>query len=304
MRTLDYSRMTPTCQKEIGFLLLILEEDSDIFVLAIEVVTMHKEPGALIVQKQTWNNYFLLRMRGKQIAQESQPGQFIMVRPTKTLDPLLRRPFSIHSVLDDCLEIFFLKAGIGTALLSQMDEGDSIDILGPLGKGFYLDRKLQGERVALVGGGRGIAPLYFLAQKLLGLGALPHIFYGGKTLSDIPLKQKIFQKSHKIFISTDDGSSGFKGFITDLFQLELDKIMPSHIYSCGPETMMKKIALIAQKKEIPAEFSLESIMGCGFGACWGCVRRIKTGNRVEWLKICEEGPVFSGHQIIWQDEES
>jgi len=283
---------------------LILEEDSDIFVLAIEVITMHKEPAALIVQKQRWNDYFLLRMRAKYIAQESHPGQFIMVRPTKNLDPLLRRPFSIHSVLNDCLEIFFLKSGTGTALLSQMDQGDSIDILGPLGKGFYLDRELQGKRVALVGGGRGIAPLYFLSQRLLDLGALPHIFYGGKTLSDIPLKQKFLQNNHETFISTDDGSSGFKGFISNFFQLELDRIIPSHIYACGPEDMMKKIARMAQKKGIPAEFSLESIMGCGFGACWGCVRRIKKGTREEWVKICEEGPVFSGQQIIWQDEES
>jgi dihydroorotate dehydrogenase electron transfer subunit len=283
---------------------LILEEDSDIFVLAIEVIIMHKEPAALIIQKQTWNDYFLLRIKAKRIAQDSHPGQFIMVRPTQNFHPLLRRPFSIHSVLNDCLEIFFLKSGIGTALLSQMGRGDSMDILGPLGKGFNLNHELQGKKVALVGGGRGIAPLYFLAQRLLGLGAFPNIFYGGKTLSDIPLKQKFLQDNHKTFISTDDGSSGFKGFITDLFQLELDRIMPSHIYACGPEPMMKTVAQMAQKKGIPAEFSLESIMGCGFGACWGCVRRTKTEAREEWVKICEEGPVFSGPQIIWQDEES
>ncbi len=283
--------------------LLILEKNSDIFVLAIESITMHNELGALIVQKQTWNDYFLLRMQGKHIALESQPGQFIMARPTKGFHPLLRRPFSIHSVLNDCLEIFFLKSGIGTTLLSQMDEGDSMDILGPLGKGFFLDREIQGKRVALVGGGRGIAPLYFLAQKLLDLGALPHIFYGGKTLSDLPLKQKFAQMNHKISTSTDDGSFGFKGLITDLFRLELDNIRPAYIYACGPEAMMKKIAQVAQEKAIPAEFSLESIMGCGFGACWGCVRRIKSDTREEWVKICEEGPVFPGHRIIWHDEE-
>jgi dihydroorotate dehydrogenase electron transfer subunit len=286
-----------------GRFLLILEKDFDIFVLAIEVYTMHIEQGALIVQKQSWNDYFLLRVREKQIAQQSQPGQFIMVRPTRNLHPLLRRPFSIHSVRGDCLEIFFIRSGIGTTLLSQMDEGDSLDILGPLGKGFLLDQELQDKTVALVGGGRGIAPLYFLAQRLLEHGTHPYIFYGGKTLSDLPLKQKFLHKKHKILFSTDDGSFEFKGFVCDLFQRELDKIMPSHIYACGPEAMMKKIAEIAQKKSIPAEFSLESIMGCGFGACWGCVRKIKKDSREEWVKICEEGPVFPGHKIIWQDEE-
>ncbi len=102
--------------------------------------------------------------------------------------------------------------------------------------------------------------------------------------------------------STDDGSFGFKGFVSDLFKAELEKFTPHHIFACGPETMMRKISGIAQEKNIPAAFSLESIMGCGFGACWGCVRRIKKDDKDEWVKICEEGPVFCGDDIIWEEE--
>jgi len=278
--------------------------DSDIFVLANRVNTMHKEPEALIIKKQAGDDYCLLRLKTETIASESQPGQFIMVRPSENLHPLLRRPFSIHSVQDDCVEIFFLKSGIGTILLSQRSEGDRLDILGPLGKGFHLENAVQGRDVALVGGGRGIAPLYFLAQRIRELGALPRIFYGGKTLSDLPLKQKFEQDHYEFYVSTEDGSFGFEGLITNLFQRELENFSPSCLFSCGPEAMMGKLARIAQEKNIPAEFSLESIMGCGFGACWGCVRMIKTDSKEEWVKICEEGPVFAGNRIIWQHEES
>lgn len=284
--------------------LLILMRDFDIFVLAIRVIAMHREPEALIIKKQAWDDYCLLRLKTETIASESQPGQFIMIRPSENLHPLLRRPFSIHSVQDDCVEIFFLKSGIGTTLLSQRSEGDRLDILGPLGKGFHLENALPGRKVPLVGGGRGIAPLYFLARRLRELGGSPCIFYGGKTLSDLPLKQKFEKDHYELYVSTDDGSFGFEGFITDLFQRELENLSPSCLFSCGPEAMMRKLARVAQERSIPAEFSLESIMGCGFGACWGCVRMIKTGSKEEWVKICEEGPVFTGKRIVWQDEES
>ena len=260
---------------------------------------MHKEPEARIVHKQTWGEYCLLGLKTEGIAKQAQPGQFIMVRPGDSLYPLLRRPFSIHSVQNGVVEIFFQKTGIGTALLSQKEQGDFLDIIGPLGKGFRLDNSLRGKNVALIGGGRGIAPLYFLARELRALRANPHIFYGGKTKEDIPLEQKFVTDHFEIVLSTDDGSYGFKGFITDLFRKSLQKFQPSKIFACGPETMMQKISLIAREKNISAEFSLEAIMGCGFGACWGCVRKIRKNSKEEWLKICEEGPVFGGDQIIW-----
>ena len=267
------------------------------------VRTMHKEQKALIVHKKTWGEYCLLGLQTEKIANLAQPGQFIMVRTNDNLHPLLRRPISIHSSQKGTLEIYFQQAGIGTRLLSQKKEGEHLDIIGPLGKGFRLESSLEKKNVALIGGGRGIAPLYFLARKLRDLGIPIRIYYGGKTIEDIPLRKKFEKENFDILMSTDDGSFGSKGFITGLFQTSLQEFFPSRIFACGPEAMMAKIAQIAREKEIYAEFSLEAFMGCGFGACWGCVRKIKNGTKEEWLKICEEGPVFAGEQIIWQEEE-
>ncbi|UCE39982.1 MAG: dihydroorotate dehydrogenase electron transfer subunit [Candidatus Aminicenantes bacterium] len=264
---------------------------------------MHKEPKAPIIHKKTWGDYCLLGFQAERLAAEAQPGQFIMARPSDSLHPLLRRPISIHSVLDDSIEIYFQQTGIGTTLLGQKEKGDFLDIIGPLGKGFHLESSLQGKSVAIIGGGRGIAPLYFLAHRMRNLGAFPRIYYGGRTINDIPLRQKFEEEDFEILLSTDDGSFGFKGLVTALFQKSLQEFSPFRIFTCGPEAMMAKIAQIAHDKDISSEFSLEAIMGCGFGACWGCVRKLRKENEEEWSKICEEGPVFQGDQIIWEKEE-
>jgi dihydroorotate dehydrogenase electron transfer subunit len=201
------------------------------------------------------------------------------------------------------LEIFFQQAGTGTTLLSKKDQGEFLDVIGPLGKGFRLENALETKSAALIGGGRGIAPLYFLALELRDRGIPLRIYYGGKTVEDIPLRQKLEDENFDTHLSTDDGSWGFNGFVTDLFEDSIQEFCPSRIFACGPEAMMAKIAQIAREHDIYAEFSLESYMGCGFGACWGCVRKIRNGTKEEWMKICEEGPVFKAEQIIWQEDE-
>jgi dihydroorotate dehydrogenase electron transfer subunit len=263
---------------------------------------MHIEPESPIIHKKTWGDYCLLGFKADKIASEAQPGQFIMVRTSDDLHPLLRRPISIHSVFDGKLEIYFQQVGTGTRLLAQKESGDTLDILGPLGKGFYLNDTIREKPVALIGGGRGIAPLYFLALKLRNMGAFPLTYYGGRTKKDIPLRGKFQREKFDILLTTDDGSYGDRGFITDLFRRSLEEFHPDRIFACGPEAMMQEVSRIAAEKKIPAEFSLEAIMGCGFGACWGCVRKFKSTTGEEWSKICEEGPVFPGEKIIWLDE--
>jgi len=264
---------------------------------------MIKHSQARITHKETWEDYFLFSLESPIIASQAQPGQFIMVRTSLNSNPLLRRPFSIHSKERKNIEIFFQKSGLGTSILSQKKPNEFLDIIGPLGKGFNSELDLNRKDVALIGGGRGIAPIYFLAQKLRSQGALVRVFYGGKTFSDLPLKEKFEKAGIKLLCSTDDGSLSFKGFITDLFEIEIEKLLPAYIYACGPELMMKKLAKTALDKKIPAEFSLESVMGCGFGVCWGCVRKIVKDGEAGWHKICEEGPVFKAEEIIWQEEE-
>jgi dihydroorotate dehydrogenase electron transfer subunit len=226
-----------------------------------------------------------------------------MVRVNTHHHPLLRRPLSIHSKNENTIEIFFQISGLGTELLSQKKLEVSVDILGPLGKGFEAGEELRGKDVAVVGGGRGIAPLYFLIQEFSSIGASARIFYGGKSQEDLPLKEKFEKTGFDLACSTDDGSFGFKGFVSDFFSAELGKFAPDRIFACGPEQMMKKISDTAREKNIPARFSLESFMGCGFGACWGCGWRIRKGDEKEWVKICEEGPVFSSDEIVWEEED-
>jgi len=264
--------------------------------------SMIKDPHARISYKESWKDYFLFSLESPQMASQALPGQFIMVRIGPHPYPLLRRPFSIHSRGNKNIQIFFKITGVGTSLLSQKEEDESLDIIGPLGKGFSTGEAFKGKEVILIGGGRGIAPLYFLAQTLLCQGAKVKIFYGGKTLGDLPLKEKMKSNGFDLLCSTDNGSFGFKGLVSDFFEQELKKWNPYYLFACGPEPMMEKIARTAQAKEIPAEFSLESFMGCGIGACWGCVRRIKKKDEPEWLKVCQEGPVFSADEIIWQEE--
>ncbi len=222
-----------------------------------------------------------------------------MIRVSSQDYPLLRRPLSIHAKNLDTIDIFFQVSGLGTALLSQKTTQDSLDILGPLGQGFSFDGDLKDKEVALIGGGRGIAPLFFLAQELRRSGVGVTVFYGGKTQDDLPLKDTFFENKIPVFCSTDDGSFGFHGFVTELFETETKKKSFQFIYACGPEAMLKTTGHLCRQRNLSAEFSLESMMGCGFGACWGCVTKIKTTTDSEWQKTCEKGPVFPADSIVW-----
>lgn len=259
---------------------------------------------ARIIEKQSWGNYYLFKIQSPKIAEHAAPGQFLMIKISDNLLPLLRRPISLHNAENGAVEIFFQIAGTGTKLLSEKPNGSTIDLLGPLGRGFKVEETLRGREVFCVGGGRGIAPMYFLARKLLESGLIPVIFYGGRTASDLPLVEKFKKVGIEVLFSTDDGSMGFPGLVTALVEKTLERRTPAFLYACGPEAMMENLAMICLKNQLQAEFSLESIMGCGFGACFGCVRKIKRNGQPTYLKICQEGPVFSLDEIVWQEKEN
>ncbi len=200
---------------------------------------MHKDPGAPILRKERWGDYYLLRLKSPAIAREARPGQFLMVRASSQPYPLLRRPFSVHARARETVEIFFSRVGLGTEILARKRVGETVDILGPLGKGFSLgqglgDRaeeeeggksapaeSLKGKKVFLIGGGRGIAPMYFLAMELRERGVVPIIFYGGKTESDLPLENRFKARRFGLLVSTDDGSAGFRGLASAMVETEL-----------------------------------------------------------------------------------
>ena len=262
---------------------------------------MPHDPRARLVRKQSWDDFHLFRFESPALADRAKPGQFVMVRTAEGCDPLLRRPFGLHDAGDGWLEIFFRVAGRGTALLASKTEGQTLDVLGPLGGGFRLDGDWPGREAWLVGGGRGIAPLYFLGRLLQARGARVRVFYGGKTRAEIPIAEKFREAGFIVDCSTDDGSFGFRGFVTALLETELAAAVPAGLFVCGPDPMMERAARLSQARALPAQISLEAIMGCGFGACWGCVKRIKRQDGGKWRKICEDGPVFAADEIIWDE---
>ena len=255
--------------------------------------------NARLREIRNWDDYFHLAIDAPEIGREARPGQFVMVKVADGTFPLLRRPLSIHDAGASGIELFFKVAGLGTEILSRKKPGDSLDLIGPLGKGFTFTDGMKGKRAFCVGGGRGIAPIYFLAHELGSRGVQATVFYGGRRLVDIPLRDKFEKAGIELLSSTDDGSHGFAGLVTELVSRELERTKPDNFYACGPDAMMKALASLAAKHHVRAEFSLESLMGCGIGACWGCVHRIKNESGDGWTKICEEGPVFPGERILW-----
>lgn len=258
---------------------------------------------ARLIEVESWGDYFLFTIDSPEVARRAQPGQFLMIKVSETTQPLLRRPISLHNVEDSRLQIFFQVAGQGTRLLSSKRPGQSLDILGPLGRGFSLGSGLRNKEVFCVGGGRGLAPLYYLAGKLKDAGARPIIFYGGRSEADLPLQSRLKAAGFEVLVSTDDGSCGFRGLVTSLVEEKLKQMKPVFLYACGPDPMMEKLAGICRREKLAGEFSLESIMGCGFGACWGCVKKIRRNGQEKYLKVCQDGPVFPIEEIVWPENE-
>jgi dihydroorotate dehydrogenase electron transfer subunit len=262
---------------------------------------MSIDRSARILNALSWGDYHLLAVESGAVGRDGRPGQFVMVKVANSHVPLLRRPLSLHDSGPAGIELFFKVAGQGTEILARKRPGDAVDIIGPLGKGFSVSAEFSGKKTFLVGGGRGIAPLYFLARELRAVGALVTVFYGGRTILDLPLRGKFEAAGFSVRCTTDDGSCGFRGLVSDSLGRELEGERADFLFACGPDAMMRTIARTARSMDIPAEFSLEAIMGCGIGACWGCVQRIRNGNGDGWVKICEEGPVFRGDRIVWMD---
>lgn len=241
----------------------------------------------------------------QKIASQARPGQFVMIKVASGYDPLLRRPFGIHRRLDSGrIEILYQIVGRGTALLADMQPGFALDVLGPLGNGFSIAEDIR--QVIIVGGGVGIAPLMFLAEELAAKGTAMEVFYGTSTANHLIGIEGFESLGIKPHISTDDGSAGFKGFVSQLLEnhLSLSTKPQADIYACGPRGMLAATAGIASRYDLPCEVSLDAAMACGMGACLGCVVKSSkppTANcqPPTYLRICQEGPVFAAGDIQW-----
>jgi len=244
--------------------------------------------------------FYRLVLKASQMAKEAKPGQFAMLWPTKSQEPLLGRPISLHGIDQKKGEVSFLyqTVGRGTALLANLEAGNEIGILGPLGNGFTLQS--NAKKVVLVAGGIGIAPLLPLAAALKNEGKKVELLFGAAKCDFLVGMDAFADLGCAVAVATVDGSLGQKGLATDLLKDSLAKERPGHIYACGPKPMLKAVAEIATESGIPCQISLEERMGCGFGVCMGCVCHQKDENGKEKLaRVCKEGPVFEADEVIW-----
>jgi len=247
-------------------------------------------------------SYFQMTLECPEIATIVKPGQFVHVLISQQFDPLLRRPFTIYKAKDGKVDILFQVIGKGTLLLSQKCLGEAVNVMGPLGNGFSIPDELQ--TAVLVGGGVGIATLMLLAEELRSEERRVLTLIGARSEKMLLCVDEFRKIGSDVYVSTDDGSFGYKGFVTELLK-EILQNVPKHqnaiIYACGPDEMLKSVTKISADFNIPAQIAIENRMGCGVGACLGCVRRVKTQNGgYEYKRVCVEGPVFDVQEIIWE----
>jgi len=256
-----------------------------------------QEKSIVLNREQLTRDVFRLTLQAPRIAANAQPGQFVMVRPGDMLDPLLRRPFSIHKVTgDDTLAILFKVVGKGTRMLAGAAKGMDVDLIGPLGRGFTI---APSGPYCIIGGGMGIAPLYFLAQRLLHTSREhdnPPVLLGAQTQAELMLLAEEFTTlGYPVLTATDDGSLGHHGFVTELLDTILDRA--KQVYVCGPMLMMQTVVAKCRSAGVSCEVSLETHMACGLGACLGCTFPAAHGG---YRHVCKDGPVFSANEVAWK----
>ncbi|MDR3112319.1 MAG: dihydroorotate dehydrogenase electron transfer subunit [Elusimicrobiota bacterium] len=236
------------------------------------------EKYKIISNKELGNGYFELKLNAGKIAKFCQPGQFFMIDVEKNF---LRRPLGICDVQVDVISFFYKVVGSGTKNLSNIKSGQ-IQALGPLGKGYPVEypKNLQ---PLLIAGGTGIASIHFLAKTLKAKG---NIYYGVRSKKDLFYLQSLKKFGWNIVVSTEDGSQGHKGFITEVLEKKIKNT--DVLYVCGPTMMLKSILDITANKQTKVYASLEQKMSCGFGNCQGCV--VKINNEIK--SVCKDGPVF------------
>ena len=234
-----------------------------------------------------------MELYAPRIAAEAIPGQFInLYSDDNTL--LLPRPMSLSAILSDRLQIIYRIVGKGTKQFSALHRGEQIKIMGPLGNGFMLP-DVQKHSI-VIGGGLGIPPLLELVRQLKG-----------KTDAFLGFSQKPFltenfeQLGASVYVATQDGCNGFRGNVMEL--LENTASDGDIIFACGPRPMLRSVSEWAGRHSIPSQLSMEERMACGLGACLGCVVKVQRKGADDWeyLKVCKDGPVFWGAEVIWDE---
>lgn len=224
-----------------------------------------------------------------EIAEKARPGQFLHILCGG--EAYLRRPISICDVTGRNVRFIFRVKGVGTKALAEYSVGDMLDILGPLGNGFEIFDNTDGA-ILLIGGGIGVFPLYNLAKRL---GGKATALLGFGTKDDVIMTDAFAEHCKDVFLTTNDGSCGYHGFVTDIMNKIIASNKVAGIYTCGPTPMMKAVSLAAKAAGVPVQASLEERMGCGVGACVTCTCTVSGMKR----RVCKDGPVFDGTEVEW-----
>ncbi len=238
--------------------------------------------------------YVLMKLTSDEPLPAMLPGQFVEIRVDDSPATFLRRPISINFVDKVQNELWLLVAAVGdgTKRLAHMQAGETLNCLFPLGNGFTMPQSCD-EKVLLVGGGVGVAPLLYMGAEIKLKGCEPTFLLGARTSADL-LMLDIFKRYGRVYVTTEDGSEGEQGFVTNHSLLQQEHF--SRIATCGPTPMMKAVAAFARKEGVDCEVSLENLMACGLGACLCCVEKTTEGN----LCVCKDGPVFNIQKLLWQ----
>jgi dihydroorotate dehydrogenase electron transfer subunit len=246
----------------------------------------------IIGNKHLGQDFFILEVSADDIINDFKPGQFVQVKAEGSPETFLRRPVSIYDVDYEkkAFSLFIQIVGKGTAALSILNQGDSVNLIYPLGNHFSMPD--EEKKILLIGGGVGIAPMLFLGKHLKSKGYNPDMLLGFRS-SDRIFEIEEFTKVGKVYITTEDGSRGEKGYVTQHSILKDERY--ERIYCCGPELMMKAVASYCNKNNIFCEVSLENLMACGIGICLCCIAETVRGN----LCTCTDGPVFNTKELKW-----
>ncbi len=253
--------------------------------------TMKQARAIVLSNAEVMPQVCLLWLEAPEIAALARPGQFVMVRCGAGYDPLLRRPFSVHRVArSGRVALLFGVVGRGTGWLSRREEGDTVDLLGPLGNGFSI--RPAARSLLLLAGGIGVAPLVFLAEVALEAGHEVTLLIGTRTAAGL-YPGTLLPSKAKLVLVTEDGSDGVQGMVVDHIDAYVGQA--EQVFACGPVAMYRSMAVMQCLTRKRVQVSLETTMGCGLGACYGCAARTTKGTRM----VCHDGPVFELGDVIW-----
>lgn len=261
-----------------------------------------QQDGKILRHEPLGPGLYQLTLHASDIAGSASPGQFVNLRVSERVVPLLRRPFSLAEFDPDrgTVTIIYQVVGEGTALLAECRPGQVLSLLGPLGRGFPTGGTAP---LILLGGGVGTAPLIGVAQAARRAGRSVSALIGARTVDLLIGEEAMIKAGVMVQVCTDDGTRGVKGFPTDLLEDEIRSRTAGttygrpEVFACGPVPMLKVVQDIARRTGTPAYVSLETIMACGVGACLGCSCRLKSGCREIFGKVCTDGPVFDVREV-------